>query len=111
MACAARTGQPLNLSDLTAKSWLSILHASFQVALMPAYHSYLTNRFTRLPKLCCLDAGLYACFAEWWTPKSLEAGAMSGAPFETCAFTEIFKRWWNPASSGSSASFATGQGV
>ena len=49
-ACAARTGQMLNLSDLardtsvsvtTAKNWLSILVASFQVYLLQPYHCLL----------------------------------------------------------------------
>jgi predicted AAA+ superfamily ATPase len=56
-ACAARTGQLLNLSDLakdvdisvpTAKHWLSVLQASFQVHLLPPYHSNLTKRLIGL---------------------------------------------------------------
>jgi hypothetical protein len=47
-ACAARTAQLLNLSDLardlgvsvpTAKSWLSVLVASCQVFLLQPYHT------------------------------------------------------------------------
>ena len=68
-ACAARTGQLLNLSDLardvdvsvpTAKSWLSILEASLQVVLLRPYHSNLTKRLVKAPKLYFLDTGLAA---------------------------------------------------
>ncbi len=103
-ACAARTGQMLNLSDLardadvsvnTAKAWLSILQASFQVMLLPPYHSNLTKRLVKAPKLYFLDAGLCAYLAEWSSPQTLEAGAMSGALLETYVFGEVVKSWWN----------------
>jgi len=103
-ACAARTGQLLNLSELardadispnTAKSWLSILQASFQVYLLPPYHSNITKRLVKRPKLYFLDTGLCAYLAEWSSPETLEAGAMSGAIFETYVFGEIIKSWWH----------------
>jgi predicted AAA+ superfamily ATPase len=103
-ACAARTGQLLNLSDLardadvavnTAKNWLSILQASFQVALLPPYHTNLTKRLIKMPKLYFLDTGMCAYLAEWSSPETLEAGAMSGAILETYVFAEVIKSWWN----------------
>jgi predicted AAA+ superfamily ATPase len=103
-ACAARTAQLVNLSDLardadvavnTAKKWLSILHASFQVTLLPAYHSNLTKRLVKMPKLYFLDTGLCAYLAEWSSPETLEAGAMTGAMLETYVFAEVLKSWWN----------------
>lgn len=103
-ACAARTGQLLNLSDLardadiavnTAKSWLSILQASFQIALLPPYHTNLTKRLVKMPKLYFLDTGMCAYLAEWSSPETLEAGAMSGAILETYVFAEVLKSWWN----------------
>ena len=103
-ACAARTAQMLNLSDLardadiavnTAKSWLSVLQTSFQVALLQPYHSNLTKRLVKAPKLYFLDTGLCAYLAEWSSPQTLEAGAMSGAILETYVFSEVLKSWWN----------------
>jgi len=103
-ACAARTGQMLNLSDLardadvavnTAKNWLSVLQASFQVALLQPYHTNLTKRLVKAPKLYFLDTGLCAYLAEWSSPQTLEAGAMSGAILETYVFSELLKSWWN----------------
>lgn len=103
-ACAARTAQMLNLSDLardtdvavnTAKSWLSILQASFQVLLLPPYYSNLTKRLVKTPKLYFLDTGLAAYLTEWSSPETLEAGALSGPLFETYVFGEVLKSWWN----------------
>lgn len=103
-ACAARTGQLLNYTDLardcgisvnTARNWLSVLVASFQVYLLPPYHSNLTKRLTKTPKLYFLDTGLSAYLTRWSSPQTLETGAMSGALFETYAFVEILKSWWH----------------
>jgi predicted AAA+ superfamily ATPase len=103
-ACAARTAQMLNLSDLardsdiavnTAKNWLSVLQASFQVALLQPYHSNLTKRLVKAPKLYFLDTGLCTYLAEWSSPQTLEVGAMSGAILETHVFSEVLKSWWN----------------
>jgi hypothetical protein len=103
-ACAARTAQILNLSELardadvslnTAKSWLSILEASFQVALLQPYHSNVTKRLVKRPKLYFLDTGLCAYLTEWTSPETLEAGAMSGAILETFVYAELLKSWWH----------------
>ncbi len=103
-ACAARTGQLLNLADLardtdisipTAKNWLSILRASFQVFLLQPYHSNITKRLVKTPKLYFLDTGLCSYLTEWTNPAALEAGAMSGAIFETFVFAEILKSYWH----------------
>lgn len=103
-ACAARTGQMLNLSELardvdvsvkTAKAWLSILIASFQVALVQPYHANVTKRLVKTPKLYFLDTGLCSYLTEWSSPQTLAAGAMSGPMFETYVFTELLKSWWH----------------
>jgi predicted AAA+ superfamily ATPase len=103
-ACAARTGQMLNLSELardvdvtvaTAKRWLSILQTSFQVFLLPPYHTNVTKRLVKAPKLYFLDTGLCAYLTQWSSPRTLEAGAMSGAIFETYVLGELLKSWWH----------------
>lgn len=104
--CAAHTGQMVNLSELarasdvsvkTAQSWLSILQASFQVLLLQPYHSNLSKRLVKRPKLYFLDTGLCAYLADWTTPAALSSGAMAGAILETYVFSEILKSWWNQA--------------
>lgn len=99
-AAAARTGQLLNLTDLsrdvhiavnTAKTWLSILQASGVAYLLEPYHTNLTSRLVKTPKLYFLDTGLCAYLTEWSSPETLEAGAMSGAILETWILAELLK--------------------
>jgi predicted AAA+ superfamily ATPase len=103
-AAAARTGQLLNYADLakdvdidqkTAKAWLSILETSGLVHLLQPYHSNVTKRLIRTPKLYFLDTGLAAYITQWSSPESLEAGAMSGAILETWLMAEILKSYWH----------------
>ena len=103
-AAAARTGQLINFADLardvdidqkTAKAWLSILETSGIVYLLQPYHSNLTKRLIKTPKLYFLDTGLCAYLTQWSSPEALEAGAMSGAILETFMLTEILKSYWH----------------
>ncbi|MDD3927468.1 MAG: ATP-binding protein [bacterium] len=101
---AARTGQMLNLSELardadiavnTAKSWLSILQASGVAYLLEPYHNNISKRMVKSPKLYFLDTGLCAYLTGWSSPETLEAGAMSGAIFETWVVSELIKSYWH----------------
>jgi predicted AAA+ superfamily ATPase len=101
-AAAARTGQLLNMADLardadiapnTAKNWLSILQASGILYLLEPFHSNVTKRLVKGPKLYFLDTGLCAYLTEWSSPETLEAGAMSGAVFETWVVSELLKSY------------------
>lgn len=65
-ACAARTGQLLNMAELardadvhpnTAKNWLSVLEASGLIWLLQPWHSNVTKRLVKTPKLYFLDTG------------------------------------------------------
>ena len=101
---AARTGQLLNLSQFardadisvnTAKNWLSIMQASGLVYLLEPYHSNLSKRLIKSPKLYFLDTGLCAYLTAWSSPETLEAGAMSGAVLETWILSELLKSYWH----------------
>jgi uncharacterized protein len=103
-SAAARTSQLLNLSDMardvgispvTAKHWLSILQTSGIIYLLEPYHTNITKRLIKSPKLHFLDTGLAAYLTEWTSPETLEAGAMSGNILETFVFTEILKSYWH----------------
>lgn len=102
-ALAARTGQLLNLADIskdvgvsapTVKNWVSVLRASGIIYLLEPYYSNLTNRMTKMPKLYFLDTGLACYLTNWQTSETLESGAMSGAIFETYVVSEILKSFW-----------------
>ncbi len=65
--CAGRCGQLLNLAGLatdagvshsTARRWLSVLEASFLVALLRPHHKSFNKRLVKSPKLYFLDTGL-----------------------------------------------------
>lgn len=101
-AAAARTGQLLNIAGLardgdvsqpTAKRWLSILEASGLVYLLPPYFNNVTKRAVKAPKLYFLDTGLAAYLTGWSSPETLEAGAMGGAMLETWVVAEILRNW------------------
>ena len=102
-ALAARTGQLLNLVDIskdvgvsapTVKNWISVLRASGIVYLLEPYYSNLTNRMTKMLKLYFLDTGLACYLTNWQTAETLESGAMSGAIFETYVVSEVLKSFW-----------------
>jgi predicted AAA+ superfamily ATPase len=110
-AAAARTGQLLNLAELardadiapnTARSWLSILETSGIIYLLAPWHSNLTKRLVKAPKLYFLDTGLCAYLTEWSSPETLEAGAMSGSILESWILSELLKSYWH---SGRNAPF------
>lgn len=97
---AARTAQELNIADIardaeishaTAKKWLSILVASNIVILLQPYFKNISKRLSKSPKIYFSDTGLCAYLTSWPTSRTLAAGAMSGAFFETFVVTEIYK--------------------
>lgn len=104
VAMAARTGQLINFADIardvdidikTAKSWASILETSGLIKFLQPYYNNITKRIIKKPKMYFLDTGLCAYLTGWDSPKTLEAGAMNGAIFETYVFAEILKSYWN----------------
>ena len=101
-ATAARTAQLLNISQIaqdanisvnTAKRWMSILIKSGIVYLLEPYYSNVSKRLIKAPKLFFLDTGLCSWLTNWTSPETLEAGAASGAMFETWVISEILKTW------------------
>jgi len=101
---AAKSGSLLNvqgiakdigISHSVCESWLSVLRASNIIYLLPPYHSNVTKRAIKTPKIFFLDTGLMAFLTKWHTPEQIEIGAMSGAFFETFVFCEILKSFYN----------------
>ena len=104
IACAARTGQILNYSNIadeigkdadTVKRWMSVLQASGIVYLMEPYAASVLKRVIKSPKLYFRDTGLAAYLTRWLTPETLANGAMNGAFFETYVISEIIKSYAN----------------
>jgi predicted AAA+ superfamily ATPase len=103
VACAGRTGGILKYADLasdadisqpTAKNWLSLLVSTGIVYLLYPYYGNALKRAIKTPKLYFTDTGLCTFLTRWDSPESLEGGAMSGAVFETYAMGEILKSYY-----------------
>jgi predicted AAA+ superfamily ATPase len=98
--CAGRTGQILNLSSLandcgiaqpTARSWLSVLEASYIVFRLPPFFANFGKRLIKSPKLYFYDTGLAATLLNIENPAQLESHPLRGALFETWTVAEIAK--------------------
>ncbi len=97
---AIRTGQILNLSDLardaavsvpTARRWLSILQASYQVYLLEPFHANLSKRLIKAPKLYFGDTALASYLIGIHDPEVLNSGPFLGPLLETAVFLEHIK--------------------
>ncbi len=104
--CAGRTGQLLNLSSLandcgishnTAKSWISILEASYILFLLPPHHRNFNKRIVKTPKLYFYDTGLAAWLMGIQNSEQLPTHPHRGALFETLIVTELLKGRYNQA--------------
>lgn len=100
--CAGRSGQLVNLSSLandcgithpTAKSWLSILEASFIIRLLRPHHQNFNKRLVKSPKLYFLDTGLLCFFLRIRSGEELRNHAQRGAIFETWVYSELVKNY------------------
>ena len=104
LMCAARSGQLLNLSALaadcgishtTARSWLTVLEASYVVHLLQPFHQNFGKRLVKMPKLYFLDTGLLCHLLRIDSALTLATHAMRGAVFETWVVSETLKHRWN----------------
>jgi uncharacterized protein len=104
LMCAARTGQLLNLSALasdcgishtTARSWLTVLEASYLVVLLPPHHRNFGKRLVKMPKLYFLDTGLLCHLLRIESALTLATHALRGAVFESWVVTQTLKHRWN----------------
>lgn len=102
--CAARTGQILNMSELsrdvgvsvpTVKKWLSILEASFQIFLLPPHFNNFGKRIIKSPKLYFIDTGIATFLLGLHSPEPLLQGPMKGPLFETMVVAEWIKAFYN----------------
>lgn len=102
--CAGRVGQLLNLSSLanecgisstTAKSWISVLEASFIIFLLKPHHKNFNKRLVKMPKLYFYDTGLAAYLLGIQSASQLQTHYCKGALFESFIICEIIKHKFN----------------
>lgn len=103
-ALAARTGQLLNLTDIardlgiavnTAKAWLSVLEATFQIIVLRPYHANVGKRLVKTPKVYFTDTGMLCYLAGLKDPGHAAAGPLGGPIFETAVLLQIVKAFVN----------------
>jgi len=97
---AARSAQLLNLTDVardlgvavnTAKAWLSVLEATYQVVVVRPYFANVGKRLVKTPKVYFTDVGTLCYLAGLKDPEHAAAGPMGGAIFETTVLAEIVR--------------------
>lgn len=102
--CAGRIGQLLNITSLandcgisvnTAKSWLSVLEASFVIFLLKPYHNNFNKRITKSPKLYFIDVGLASSLLGLKNTNDILHYHSIGSIFENLIVSEIYKKYYN----------------
>jgi len=98
--CAGRTGQLLNLNSLsndcgvspnTAKSWISVLEASYIIFLLQPHHENFNKRLVKMPKLFFIDTGLASSLLGIQSENQLNTHFLRGALFENFIISEFIK--------------------
>ncbi len=117
-AIAARSAQLLDLSGLardlgvavnTAKAWLSVLEATYQVFLLRPFYANVGKRLVKTPKVYMADVGLLCYLSGVRSAREAREGPMAGAIFETAVVTEVIRtlthtgreprvHFWRPSS-------------
>lgn len=98
--CAGRSGQILNLTSLgndcgithnTARSWLSVLQASYIIFLLQPHFKNFNKRLVKSPKLYFYDTGLLSYLLGINSPDDLLIHSSRGPIFETWVLSELLK--------------------
>lgn len=107
--CAARVGSLFNAQEVdnevgvdgkTITHWLSVLHASYLVTLLPRYYENIPKRLVKTPKLY-FNAPELACYLlDIESPEQLDRDKMRGAIFENFVVMEAVKHRYNQGLEG-----------
>lgn len=99
--CAARAGQLLNISALandcnisqpTAKAWLSILESSYIIFLLNPFHQNFNKRLVKSPKLYFYDTGLLCHLLRIKSANEIIVNRLKGNLFENLILAELQKK-------------------
>ena len=98
--CAGRSGQILNLSSLatdcgithnTAKSWISVLEASYILFQLRPHYVNFNKRLIKSPKIYFYDTGLLCWLLGIREVEQLATHPLRGNIFETFVVSELTK--------------------
>lgn len=107
--CALRSGQLLNLMELTrdigiagstARDWLSVLEATHVVQMLEPFFNNVGKRMIKTPKLYFRDTGLLCFLLGLDSPEALASSPFNGPVWETFVLGQIMRA---KAATGSSA--------
>jgi len=99
--CAGRAGQLLNVSALandcnvsqpTAKAWLSILESSYIIFQLQPYYQNFNKRLVKSSKLYFYDTGLLCYLLGIRSPEEIKLNRLKGNLFENLVLAEIQKK-------------------
>jgi len=102
--CAGRIGQLINLNSMatvvgitmkTAKSWLSVLEASYIVYTLKPYHKNYDKRVVKMPKMYFYDTGLACSLLGIENESQLQTHYQKGELFENLILNELIKARYN----------------
>jgi len=102
IACAIRTGQILNISEVardigisvpTAKRWLSLLETAHQLYLLYPYYRNIGKRIVKSPKLYFGDTALCSYLLGLNDAETLFKGLYFGNLFETMIINDFLKKF------------------
>jgi uncharacterized protein len=102
--CAARTGQLLDLSDLskdagislpTVKAWLSVLEASYVIFLLQPHHANFNKRVVKIPKLYFYDTSLACNLLRLTSADDVYDHYLRGGLFESMIISDFIKKRYN----------------
>ncbi len=102
--CAGRVGQLINYDSLasdagisqpTAKSWLSVLQASYICFLLEPHYKNFNKRIIKSPKLYFTDTGLLCYLLRINSSDQLATYPIIGSIFENWLISELKKRFHN----------------
>jgi uncharacterized protein len=102
--CAGRVGQLLNLQSLgndtgishtTARSWMTLLEASYIVFLLQPWHTNISKRLIKSPKLYFHDVGLASYLMGLENETQVSRDPLRGNLFENLVVGEALKFRYN----------------
>lgn len=102
--CAGRIGQLVNASSLasdcgidvrTARSWISMLEASYIIMPLQPYYKNFSKSIIKTPKLFFNDTGLACSLLGIETEQQLSTHYLRGGLFESLIITDLIKRFYN----------------
>jgi hypothetical protein len=87
----ADLARDLGVALNTAKAWLSVLEATYQVIILRPYYANIGKRLVKTPKVYFTDIGTLCYLTGLKDPEHAASGPMGGTIIETAVLTEIIK--------------------